>query len=56
MANVRFGSKADIEGRLGNVRFTPKSGLVRCTKKALGGGVLDAFLPKLAATRRDELP
>jgi hypothetical protein len=25
-AHVRFGSKADIEGRLGNVRFTPKSG------------------------------
>jgi hypothetical protein len=24
--NVRFGSKADIGGRLGNVRFTPKSG------------------------------
>jgi hypothetical protein len=23
---VRFGSKADIGGRLGNVRFTPKSG------------------------------
>src|SRR5262249_24858753 len=25
-ADVRFGSKADIRGRLGNVRFTPKSG------------------------------
>jgi hypothetical protein len=24
--NVRFGSKADIRGRLGNVRFTPESG------------------------------
>src|SRR6516164_11097099 len=24
--DVRFGSKADIRGRLGNVRFTPKSG------------------------------
>jgi len=26
LAHVRFGSKADIGGRLGNVRFTPKSG------------------------------
>jgi hypothetical protein len=26
VTNVRFGSKADIGGRLGNVRFTPKSG------------------------------
>jgi hypothetical protein len=25
--NVRFGSEADIGGRLRNVRFTPKSGL-----------------------------
>ena len=25
-ANVRFGSKADIEGRPADVRFTPKSG------------------------------
>ncbi|HET7493531.1 MAG TPA: hypothetical protein VFK01_16800 [Bradyrhizobium sp.] len=25
-ANVRFGSKADIRGRLGDVRFTLKSG------------------------------
>jgi hypothetical protein len=25
-SNVRFGSKADIGGRLGNVRFTPKGG------------------------------
>jgi len=24
--NVRFGSKADIEARPSNVRFTPKSG------------------------------
>jgi len=25
-ANVRFGSKADIQRRLANVRFTPQSG------------------------------
>jgi hypothetical protein len=24
--NVRFGSKADMTGRICNVRFTPKSG------------------------------
>jgi hypothetical protein len=26
LANVRFGSKADLGGGSGNVRFTPKSG------------------------------
>jgi hypothetical protein len=29
--NVRFGSKADICGATNHVRFTPKSGHVRCT-------------------------
>ena len=29
--HVRFGSKADMCSALGDVRFTPKSGHVRCT-------------------------
>jgi hypothetical protein len=46
--HVRFGSKADIEGRLGNVRFTPKSGH-RLTTEAKpnmrqdGPGFISAF-------------
>ena len=34
-ADVRFGSKADICGAKSHVRFTPKSGHVRCTRRCL---------------------
>jgi hypothetical protein len=33
--NIRFGSKADIRTAKGHVRFTPKSGHVRCTSLRL---------------------
>jgi hypothetical protein len=29
--NIRFGSKADVRAAKSNVRFTPKSGHVRCS-------------------------
>jgi len=32
--NVRFGSKADIGGRLGNVRFTPKADIAQRRRHA----------------------
>jgi hypothetical protein len=36
MADVCFGSKADIEARLSNVRFTPKAD-IRCAADLLSG-------------------
>ena len=33
--DVRFGSKADIAGCPNDVRFTPKSGHVQCTRQRL---------------------
>ena len=32
-SRVRFGSKADMCSAIGDVRFTPESGHVRCTKR-----------------------
>jgi hypothetical protein len=34
-ADVRFGSKADMCGAKGHVRFTPESGHVRCNGPCL---------------------
>jgi hypothetical protein len=33
LGHVRFGSKADMYGAKGHVRFTPESGHVRCNQR-----------------------
>jgi hypothetical protein len=49
LPNVRFGSKADMCGATGHVRFTPESGLMQCSNACLlwansGHGLLNYFV------------
>jgi hypothetical protein len=53
LVNVRFGSKADICSAKSHVRFTPKSGLMRCSKSTSAAVVgIGEFSPAVVAAKR----
>jgi hypothetical protein len=46
--DVPFGSKADIEARQSDVRFTPKSGLMHCSNFVRYSNTASAVVPPFA--------
>ena len=53
--NVRFGSKADMCSAKGHVRFTPKSGHVRCTSPCLLSAKSGLYAPQRKGLLFDHL-